>query len=63
VSRELTDDKARQHDWKRYEGEVDIFAMEYEWHNGPMCKRCHESFCHHCEPDCYRYICPETEVQ
>ncbi|AMQ66071.1 hypothetical protein AAY80_144 [Stenotrophomonas phage vB_SmaS-DLP_6] len=31
------------------DGEVDCFAMEYEFHNGPMCVTCHMSWCEHCE--------------
>lgn len=30
-------------------GVVDDFAMEYEYHNGPMCELCHESWCVHCQ--------------
>lgn len=29
------------------DGEVDFFAMSYEFHNGPMCELCHESWCEH----------------
>lgn len=42
------------HDWYLDEdGDIDTFAMEYGNHNGPMCKRCSYSYCHHCqdEPD------------
>lgn len=31
-----------------YGDEVDIFALEYGHHNGPECKKCGFSFCHHC---------------
>lgn len=57
----LTNDQTLQHDWKRHDdGEsIDIFAHNpYDPHNGPVCERCGEGFCHHCEPNCYRYICP-----
>ena len=56
-----------EHDWEREEdGTIDDFAMEYEFHNGPMCKRCYYSFCVHCDPDGWnkkpcvidRYKCP-----
>jgi len=54
----LTDDPGRQHDWRREDGEIDIFAFNpHDPHNGPSCVRCGEGFCHHCEPDCYRYEC------
>lgn len=56
-----------EHQWRRTEsGEIDTFAMSYEYHNGPMCERCGYSFCEHCEPDGYdeepcvidEYRCP-----
>lgn len=59
---ELTDDPARQHQWKREDGDIDIFAYEAGHHNGPVCVRCGDGFCRHCEPDCYRYVCPEAET-
>lgn len=40
------------HDW--YEDEdsnVDMTAMMYGAHNGPICKRCGIGICEHCEPD------------
>lgn len=43
-----------EHEWYLDEdGDVDTFKMEYENHNGPMCRRCGYSYCHHCqdEPD------------
>lgn len=62
---ELTDDPARQHVWKAYgedDSHIDIFAYELpSYHNGPRCSRCGQGFCHHCEPDCYRYTCPSTQ--
>lgn len=39
-----------EHDWYRTaSGEIDDMAFEYEYHNGPACKRCHYSFCIHCK--------------
>lgn len=41
-----------EHDWKTDEdGNIDEFAMEFEFHNGPACKRCGYSFCKYCEPN------------
>ena len=58
-----------EHEWERQEnGEIDEFAMDVDNHNGPMCVRCWESFCVHCEPDGYethkhcvvdKFECPE----
>ena len=41
-----------EHDWKRNEkGYIDDFAYDGDYHNGPVCKRCHYSFCIHCDPN------------
>lgn len=41
-----------KHDWKLDKnGEIDMWAMESGYHNGPMCKRCYHSVCVHCEPN------------
>lgn len=60
-----------EHFWKRKEdGEIDEFAYEGDFHNGPVCVRCGDSFCKHCEPDGYethrhcvtdKYVCPNCE--
>lgn len=56
-----------EHDWVRNEdGSIDTFAMAYDYHNGPRCKRCYHSFCEDCNPDGYNdtpcivdyYKCP-----
>lgn len=41
------------------EGVVDIFAHEYDNHNGPACKLCGEGWCHHCQPE--PLPCPAKE--
>jgi hypothetical protein len=42
----------RGHVLRREEdGEVDIFYLDYDCHNGPGCVRCHESWCHHCRDE------------
>ena len=57
-----------EHDWKTDEdGKIDEWAMSYEFHNGPVCKRCYHSFCIHCEPNGFNdgpcvideYKCPK----
>lgn len=41
-----------EHDWERKEnGDIDNFAYDGDYHNGPMCKRCYYSFCIHCDLD------------
>lgn len=56
-----------EHQWIRNEnGNIDHFAMEVGYCNGPVCKRCGYSFCEHCEPDGWdkrlcvidEYYCP-----
>lgn len=58
----------QEHDWKRREnGEIDDFAYDNDYHNGPMCKRCYYSFCMFCDPDGWnkepciidKYKCPK----
>ena len=42
----------KEHDWVRKEnGDIDDFAYDGNYHNGPSCKRCHYSFCIFCDPD------------
>jgi len=42
--------KNRGHEWRRdKDGSIDIWGLEYEHHNGPVCVRCGYSFCHHCQ--------------
>ena len=59
-----------EHDWERKEnGDIDDFAYDGDYHNGPMCKRCYYSFCIHCDPDGWnkepciidKYKCPKCE--
>lgn len=33
------------------DGEVDIFRLDVDHHNGPECELCGESWCHHCQPE------------
>ena len=41
-----------EHLWRRdNNGEIDLWAFEYEYHNGPVCTRCHHSECEHCNED------------
>ena len=30
------------------DGGVDYFALDVDNHNGPMCERCYDAWCHHC---------------
>ena len=45
-------EKYGEHLWKRTKyGEIDNFAFEAGYHNGPVCTRCFFSFCEHCDPE------------
>lgn len=40
---------SKKHLWRLDEkGEIDIFAMDYGYCNGPVCRVCGHSFCVHC---------------
>jgi hypothetical protein len=44
--------ETRKHLWKKDDdGEIDKWAWDYEFHNGPSCEICHATPCEHCEPD------------
>lgn len=60
----------KEHLWeKTRNGEIDVFAFEVGYHNGPVCKRCGYSFCIHCNPDGFNaepcvvdeYRCPKCK--
>lgn len=40
-----------EHKWKLEDGEIDLYAFEVDYCNGPICERCHYSFCVNCNPD------------
>lgn len=40
--------EAQGHVLRTEDGEVDTFAMSAEFHNGPVCVKCHASWCIHC---------------
>lgn len=47
------------HRWQLNEyGEVDIWALDYGYHNGPKCTRCGRTFCQHCHRTVYVEECP-----
>jgi len=40
------------HKWETdIEGNVNIFAFEHGYHNGPVCVKCGYGFCHHCKDE------------
>ena len=41
-----------EHLWQRDKnGEIDLWAFEYEYCNGPVCTRCYHSECVHCNDE------------
>jgi hypothetical protein len=40
-------------------GEVDVWRIESDYHNGPQCMRCGWGACHHCSPEIYDEDCLE----
>lgn len=36
------------HVLKREDGEIDIWVFDADYHNGPGCEKCHDSWCYHC---------------
>lgn len=54
---------SKGHLWKKNEsGSVDIFGLEADPHNGPLCVQCGYAFCHHCDHE-PKYTCAEWEAK
>jgi len=52
-----------KHDFfKDGQGNIDIWILDYGYHNGPGCRRCEEMWCEHCDPQCYDEECPSGEL-
>jgi hypothetical protein len=44
-------------------GEIDIWlGGDGDYHNGPKCRRCGNSWCHHCQPGIYDEECPSGQL-
>lgn len=39
------------HEWEAENGRINWFALSEGFHNGPRCKKCNYSFCHHCKSE------------
>lgn len=51
-----------KHRWQLDEdGDIDAFAVNCGYHNGPVCERCGKRFCEHCTPECYDSECEAEE--
>lgn len=52
-----------EHDWiKDKDGEIDIFAYESGYCNGPKCSVCGYEYCHHCHKEPPIEKCNETKA-
>lgn len=48
------------HLWKKdgdFEDSIDHWAVSWGYCNGPVCERCGDSFCEHCNPECWDSPC------
>lgn len=58
----MTTKVTRRHDFYLDEqGEVDTLRLKYDHHNGPQCKRCEQSWCMHCDPECFEEACDDED--
>lgn len=45
-------------------GKIDMWASESgDFHNGPLCVICNESFCHHCSDAWKTELCPRHQEE
>lgn len=52
-----------KHDWiLEPNGDIDVWRLEYEYCNGPECRRCGEAFCEHCYPKLWDEECPSEQL-
>lgn len=40
------------------EGQIDVFVLDYEFHNGPVCTVCSDAFCIWCHINWKDLECP-----
>ena len=53
-----------EHMWRRDEsGEIDIWAWDGDFHNGPLCKLCHSTPCIYCRPNWENSKCDVTSYK
>lgn len=53
-----------KHDFVRdSQGRIDVWQMDYGYHNGPRCIRCDEVWCEHCDRDIYDEECPNGQLE
>jgi len=53
------------HDWFSdfTHDDIDSFRFNNEHHNGPECRRCGRTGCHHCEPTIYDEPCRSSQTE
>lgn len=52
---------SRKHMWKMDDGEIDMYAYDQGFHNGPVCLCCGAHYCENCEPDWANTECYDNE--
>ena len=40
--------ESKGHILKREDGEIDIWVLDDDYHNGPGCVKCRDLWCYHC---------------
>jgi hypothetical protein len=43
-------------------GDIDVWRLDVEYHNGPQCRRCEKIECEHCE-DWLDEECPSGQME
>lgn len=43
--------ESKGHILKREDGEIDIWVLDADYHNGPGCVKCHDCWCYHCRDE------------
>lgn len=44
------------------DGEIDSSQLDADYHNGPGCEKCHETWCEHCEMRKSEWKIPNCDV-
>lgn len=57
-------EEVNEHMWSKDDnGEIDDFAWERDFHNGPFCELCYSTPCIHCNPDWENSKCRVTSYR
>lgn len=45
------------------DGDIDMFYLDNDYHNGPGCRRCGDFWCHHCDRGILDEVCPNGQQE